>query len=421
MLEINPRSTIDADVRLPGSKSLTHRALIASSLADGESLLKGALFSEDTLYTLNALRQLGVRISQEAEDLVVPGTGGVFPYSSKRKKIFLGNSGTSFRLLLSTAALGKGEYLLTGNDRMCQRPIEDLVRALNQLGVKVNCVEGNGCPPVLIEADNMAGGKVVIPGKLSSQFISSLLLSSPYAKNDIEIEVEGKLVSEPYVDLTIEVMERFGVSLTREGFRSFKIHAGQRYKARVFTVEGDVSNASYFWAAAAVTGGNAVTRNIIPNQTNQGDLGFLNILKRMGCHIEKGPDYVSVHGNTLSGIDVDMSRMPDLVPTLAAIALFAEGKTVIRNVSHLRHKESDRLSCVSLEWNRLGGRVEELKDGLVIHGECPMLGTEVDPHDDHRLAMSLAVVGLRVPGVRIKDENCVNKSFPGFWDLWSRL
>jgi len=421
MKEIRPLSSLNTTVRIPGSKSITHRAIIASGLASGESLLQNFLECEDTLYTANTLRELGVDISIEGENLKVIGTGGRLNPAPIKKELYLGNSGTSFRLLLSVVALAGGEFLMTGTQRMLERPIGSLVKALNRLGVEASCVEQKDCPPVLIKADGIRGGEVSIPGDQSSQFISSLLLCGPYAENDIEIRVAGELVSKPYVDITIDVMEEFGVRVDREGYNYFRVSSGREYGARKFTVQGDASSASYFWAAAAVTGGAVTTANIYPFTTRQGDIRFLEILERMGCAVEKKPDRVVVHGGELSGIEADMSAMPDLVPTLAAVALFADRKTIIRNVPHLRHKESDRLRAVRLEWERLGGRVEELSDGLIIHGGGRFSGAPVDPHDDHRLAMSLAVVGLKVKGTKIKDENCVKKSFPQFWELWDRL
>jgi 3-phosphoshikimate 1-carboxyvinyltransferase len=223
------------------------------------------------------------------------------------------------------------------------------------------------------------------------------------------------------VDITIEVMRRFGISVIRDGYCYFRIPASNGYRSCQFSVEGDVSAASYFWAAAAVSGGMVTTENIRPHSTKQGDIGFLEIIKEMGCQVRRETDRVIVYGGALSGIEVDMGAMPDMVPSLSAIALFANGKTVIRNVSHLRHKESNRLRAIALEWNKLGGRVEELGDGLIIHGGRRLCGTTVESHYDHRLAMSLSVVGLKVPGIKIRDENCVNKSFPGFWKLWDRL
>ena len=421
MKEISRLSKLRAIVRIPGSKSITHRAVIAATLADGKSMLKDFLECEDTLYTINALREIGVKITIKGGELIVEGRGGKFGPGSLRKELYLGNSGTSFRLLLSVVALCRGEFFMTGIERMLSRPVGSLVSALNQLGVDVSCVKGNGCPPVLIKAKGIPGGRIFVEGDQSSQYLSSLLLSGPYADTDIEIEVKGQLVSRPYVDITINVMKQFGIRVERDNYDSFKISSGQKYRAGEFAIQGDASSASYFWAAAAVTGEQVTTENIYPHATRQGDIRFLEVLGEMGCSIEKGSDRVAVRGRNLSGIEVDMSDLPDMVPTLAAVALFAREKTIIRNVLHLRHKESDRLQALATEWSRIGGQIEELPDGLIIHGGAPLSGTDVYPHDDHRLAMSLAVVGLRVPNLEVRGQHCVNKSFPAFWGLWNSM
>ena len=421
MKEIKPISNQNVEVGIPGSKSITHRAIIAASLATGKSLLRNFLDSEDTVYTAETLKKLGVDITFEGENLQILGTGGNFPPVTERKELFLGNSGTSFRLLLSVVALGRGEFVMTGTPRMLTRPIGALVTALNSLDVEASCIEKNSCPPVLIRAHGIRGGRTQIAGNQSSQYLSSLLLAGPYTEKGLEIEVTGELVSSPYVDITTDVMEQFGVEIERDGYRYFHVPSGKGYVAREFTIQGDASSASYFWAAAAVTGGIVTTGNIHPFITRQGDIKFLDVLEKMGCRIERRPDRVIVHGGSLSGIDVDMGDMPDMVPTLAAVALFAEGETRIRNVHHLRIKESDRLHAVALEWAKLGAQVEETDDGLIIHGKGNLKGSDVFPHDDHRIAMSLAVIGLKVSGVKIQDEDCVGKSFPRFWELWDQF
>ena len=421
MIRLKSISITDCEINIPGSKSVTHRALIAASLAQGNSVLKDCLICEDTLYTLNALRELGISISVRESELLVSGTGGEIAPISNRKEIFMGNSGTSYRLILTAAALAHGEILLTGTPRMQERPIGPLVGALNQLGVEATCAGKKDFPPVLIRAKGIPGGSVKIEGTLSSQYVSSLLLSGPYAEKEVEIQITGSLVSRPYVDITLDVMKNFGISVVRNGYTYFKVPSGRRYQACRFQIDGDVSSASYFWAAAAVTGGTVTTKNIHPFATRQGDVGLLDILEKMGCHVERRSDRVLVRGGVLSGVDVDMGSMPDMVPTLSAVALFANGKTAIRNVSHLRHKESDRLRAIALEWKRLGGHIEELDDGIIIYGGGNLRGTVVDPHNDHRLAMSLAVIGLRVEGLTLKNEACVDKSFPRFWKVWDRL
>ena len=281
MIEVQPKSTIDATVSIPGSKSVTHRALIASGLAGGESLLEAFLECEDTMHTLNALRDLGVDISIENENVRVVGVGGHFPPSSGLKEIFLGNAGTSYRLLLSIVALARGEYLMKGIPRMHERPVGDLIRALKGLGVKALCTEREDYPPVSISAAGIRGGKVKISGEKSSQYISSLLLAGPYTEEGMEIEVTGNLVSRPYLDVTLDVMRSFGVSVERDGYRHFKVPAGQGYLPCRFRIDGDVSTASYFWGAAAVTGGTVVTDNIHPGTTRQGDIALLEILEEM--------------------------------------------------------------------------------------------------------------------------------------------
>ncbi|MBT3257935.1 MAG: 3-phosphoshikimate 1-carboxyvinyltransferase, partial [Deltaproteobacteria bacterium] len=349
--------------------------------------------------------------------LVMEGIGENALNQPFEKALYLGNSGTSFRLLLPVLALVKGRFLMTGTPRMRERPMGPLVDALFKLGAEVLYVNNNGRPPIRIVSDGILGGAVALPGDASSQFLSALLLSGPYARKDVDITVKGDLVSKPYVDVTIDVMAAFGVRIKRQGYASFSVSAGQQYQPRDYTVQGDVSSASYFWAGAAITGRTVTTQNIHP-QGRQGDIRLLEVLEAMGCVVNRDSDRVSVSGGPLTGVDVDMGAMPDMVPTLAAVALFAEGKTTIRNVGHLRFKESDRLNAVTVEWRKLGARVEEFEDSLVVHGGERLCGAQVDPHDDHRLAMSLAVVGLKVPGIRIQNPACVNKSFPQFWDLW---
>ncbi len=421
MREIKTRSEINGTIRLPGSKSITHRAIIVAGLAGGESLLHDYLSCEDTNYTARVIQSLGSSISYEGKDMRITGTGGDFNHSQVRQSFYLGNSGTSMRLLLSVLALSRGQFLVDGSSRMRKRPLGGLVNALKQWGADIRYLEEEKFPPLLLTARGIKGGPVELELKESSQPLSSLLLASPYAKGDAGIKVSGDLVSRPYVDITLSMMREFGVSVSSGDYKLFHVPSGQSYKAREYSIEGDVSSASYFWAAAAVTGGTVITENIYPGTTRQGDIRFLEIFEEMGCTVERLQDRVIVQGGSLKAVDVDMSAMPDMVPTLAALALFARGKTVIRNVSHLRYKESDRLKAIALNWSQIGARAEESDDGLIIHGGSRLSGNIVDPYNDHRLAMSMAVIGLRVPGLKIKNWQCVGKSFPGFWDLWSGI
>jgi 3-phosphoshikimate 1-carboxyvinyltransferase len=421
MKEIKPRETIAATVSIPGSKSLSHRALIAAALASGESRISNLLECEDTLHTLKALQGLGIDIKIVNGITTIPGQGGRFPVLFRSRTLFLGNSGTSLRLLLSTAALAWGETVLTGFPRLRERPVGELVRALRSLGVQDISAEQEAFPPVRIKSEGIKGGKARLTGRQSSQYLSSLLLAAPYAETEVEIEVDGSIVSRPYVDLTLEVMDRFGVGVEQEEYRRFKVPTGPGYRPADYQVEGDASSASYFWAAAAVSGGTVATENVFPESSRQGDMSFLDLLEKMGALVRKEARRAIVQGRTLAGVEADMSTMPDMVPTLAALAVFAKGRTVIRNVAHLRHKESDRLRALREEWTRLGAQIEELPDGLIIEGSVPLTGALCDPHNDHRLAMSLAVIGLRVPGIMIQNETCVRKSMPNFWALWDNL
>jgi 3-phosphoshikimate 1-carboxyvinyltransferase len=417
MIEIELLDHCKAEVTVPGSKSYTHRALILSSLADGESVLINALRCEDTESTAEALKKFGVPVSWESDHIRVLGRGGKFKTSEDR--IDVGNSGASMRFLTALAVLKKGMTLLDGSERMRKRPIGELLNGLEELGVKAYSKKGDGCPPVIVESQGLKGGTARIKGEESSQFLSSLLMVAPYARRDVNIEVMGSLASKPYVDITRDVMSAFGVEINNREYRSFFIKAGQRYLPQKYRIEGDTSNASYFFSAAAVCRGRVRVENINP-ATIQGDIGFLEILERMGCHVTRGRDWIEVLGGELNGIEMDMNEMPDLVPTLAVTAAFAQGKTGIQNIKHLRFKESDRLHALTAELSKMGIRIKEGEDRLEIEGGTPH-GAEIETYDDHRMAMSFAVAGLAVPGVKIKGERCVDKSFPGFWDVLQRL
>jgi 3-phosphoshikimate 1-carboxyvinyltransferase len=417
MIEIKPLHHCNAVVTIPGSKSYTHRALVLSSLADGESVLNNALRCEDTERTVEALIRFGVPVFWESDHIRVLGGGGKFKASDDR--IDVGNSGASMRFLTALAALKKGMTLLDGSERMRKRPIGELLNGLGELGVKAYSKKGDGCPPVIVESQGLKGGEVRIKGEESSQFLSGLLMVAPYALRDVNIEVTGSLASKPYVDITQDVMSAFGVEIKNQEYRSFFIKAGQRYLPQKYRIEGDASNASYFFSAAAVCRGRVRVENINP-VTIQGDIGFLEILERMGCRVTRGSDWIEVLGGELRGIEMDMNEMPDLVPTLAITAAFAQGKTAIQNIGHLRFKESDRLHALAVELSKMGIRIKEGEDRLEIEGGKPH-GAEIETYDDHRMAMSFAVAGLAVPGVKIKGERCVDKSFPEFWKVLHKL
>ncbi len=417
MIEIHPLQHCDARVTLPGSKSYTHRALVVSALADGESVLRNALRSEDTIHTARALEKFGVEILEKEDSIQVRGRGGKFKGAGE--KIYVGDSGTSMRFLTALAALRKGSTQLDGSERMRQRPMAEMLEGLNGLGVKAYSLAGNGFPPIVVESREFTGGVARIEGRESSQFLSGLLLVSPYARGDVRIEVAGRLASRPYVDMTLEVMSAFGVEVKRDGYRSFFIRGNQRFLPREYRVEGDASNASYFLAAAAVTRGKVRVDNFRPSSA-QGDAGFLEILEKMGCCVTRGADFAEVRGKELWGVEVDMNGMPDLVPTLAVTAAFSPGCTVMKNIGHLRFKESDRIASVAGELTKMGVEVDSGADWLKVVGGGAR-GAEIETYNDHRLAMSFAVAGLAVPGVKIRGEECVGKSFPGFWETFRGL
>lgn len=420
MIEIQPASNIDVSLEVPGSKSLTQRALIAAALAEGESRLNGALESEDTEYSSNALIQMGVEIQKESE-WVIHGKGGRI--GATDDPVYLGNNGTATRFLTSVASLGNSTFTIDGDSRMYERPIGPLMQALKGWGVDISSSRGTDCPPLLISGNGLAGGKTVLPEGKSSQYLSSLLLVAPYARQPAFLRVEGEVLSKPYVAMTLAVMADFGIFVENSpDFSSFSIPQGC-YRAREYQIEGDASNASYFWAAAAVTGGKVTVTNV-PVPSLQGDAMLVPLLGRMGCEVTQSGGGITLQGaDRLEGITVDMGDMPDVVPTLAVVAAFAEGKTLIKNIAHLRIKECDRLTAVVTELRKIGANVEEQEDAMIIHGEggAGLKGAVIETYEDHRMAMSMAVAGLRVPGVQITGEKCVAKSFPDFWQRFSLL
>jgi 3-phosphoshikimate 1-carboxyvinyltransferase len=417
MIEIQSRPIRNTTVRVPGSKSYTHRALIVSALSDGACNILNGLDSEDTRLTRNALQQMGIAMDIGADSWQVRGAHGRLQPCSE--PIFLGNSGTSMRLLAAVCALGNGKYILTGTPRMQQRPIQDLLEGLRQIGIRTMSLTNPGCPPIQIEAGAVSGGSVSLNCGTSSQYLSALLLISPFSRNRMEILVTEGPVSKPYIDMTIDIMNQAGVFVSRDGYTRFEIDGNQRYRARRFCVEPDISQAGYFWAAAAVTGATITVGGILPD-SRQGDIRLLDIFSSMGCTIQTETNGISVTGGSLKAVDVDMGAMPDMVPTLAVVAAFAAGKTVITNVGHLKAKESDRLGSVVAELRKLGIHAGCSDTAMWIEGGNPK-PAQIDPHDDHRLAMSFAVAGLKVPGIRIDNETCVKKSFPDFWKVFESL
>jgi len=367
---------------------------------------------------IDSLKRLGLTVDHDRDraEVLLEGVAGR-PRASAAD-LWLENSGTSIRFLTALCTLGTGTFRLDGNARMRERPIGELVAGLNQLGAKVRCELNNGCPPVLVETVGLPGGTTSVGGSISSQYLSAMLMAAPGAKGPVAIEVADQLVSEPYVEMTLAVMRDFGVSVETPAPGRYRIEP-RLYQARTWDVEPDASAASYFFAAAAVTGGE-VTVTGLSRKALQGDVAFVDALERMGCQVTSGPAQITVRGGALRGIDIDMNAISDTAQTLAAVAPFAEGPTRIRNVAHIRHKETDRIAAVATELRRIGQRVEETEDGLTIH-PAPIHPATIHTYDDHRMAMSFALVGLRSPGIRIANPDCTAKTYPRYFEDLDRL
>ena len=419
-LPIKPIShPLAATVRVPGSKSLTNRALLIASLASGKTRLTNALFSDDSRYFANALQTLGfdVDLDESNLEITVTGLGGRIP--SAQAELFIGNSGTSVRFLSAFLTLGSGEYVLDGEPRMRERPIGDLVEALNQLGANMETT--NKCPPVKITALGLSGGKTTIAGNISSQFLSALLMVAPYAQSPIEIELTTDLNSKPYVDMTIAIMKDFGLEIERDAYSYFTIHPSRYSPITNYPIESDASAASYFFAAPAICGGTVRVENISRNSV-QGDAAFVDVLAQMGCNITEGDDFIEVTGaESLQGIDVDMRDIPDTAQTLAAIAPFASSPTRIRGIASARVKETDRISATCTELKRLGVQVDEHEDGMTIYPTLNLQPANIETYNDHRMAMSFALIGLRFDGVTIENPSCVSKTFPNYFEVLDTL
>jgi 3-phosphoshikimate 1-carboxyvinyltransferase len=404
-------------IQVPGSKSYTHRLLIAAALSDGICRIRDPLRSDDTLLTLAALRQMGIQAQEQGDAIVVQGGRGKL--APCKESIDLGNSGTSMRLLSGLAILGQGDYLFTGSKRMQERPMQALLNSLQLLGVAARSQKDNGCPPIVITGGQVTDARTRIDCGTSSQYLSALLMAAPCLPQGMTIEVTKGPVSKPYVDMTVDIMDLFGIRFKRQGYTHFTVPGGQTYQAGDHAVEPDASQAGYFWAAAALTG-SRITVQGVTAASRQGDVDLAKVFGQMGCRVENGPDGIAVTGGDLRGVDVDMGNMPDMVPTLAVVAAFAQGTTVIRNVAHLRAKESDRLAAVSQELAKMGIQTASGPDELRVTGGRPH-GAAIETYDDHRIAMCFAVAGLKVPGVVITDEKCVKKSFPNYWEVFETL
>jgi len=423
-LSIEPRGPLEATVVVPGSKSITNRALLTAALAEGESFLRGALASDDTRVMRDALATLGARIDDRSDPWTVGGTSGRL--ACPEAPLYVGNSGTTARFLTAAATLAPGPVVIDGDRRMRERPIADLTDALGALGAEVEIQGQNACPPVRVRGGGLAGGLAEIDAHHSSQYVSGVLLAAPYASRDITLQLlDGVLVSKPYVDLTIQVMRTFGAEvrwLATDTRRSLFVRAGRPYRARDYAVEPDASAAAYPFCAAAIAGGVVRVENI-PRDSLQADFALLDLLERMGCKVERQGNTVSLTGPS-DGLrslgEVDMNDLPDAALAYSVVALFASGPTTIQNVGNLRIKETDRLAALETELRRLGARADAGPDFLTVH-PGPLHGAEIETYDDHRMAMSFSLAGLRVPGVVIRNPSCVSKTWPNYFDVFRVL
>ena len=421
MIEIQPiRKPIDATIEIPGSKSYTNRALLVAAMARGASILTGALFSDDTHYMSTSLRKLGVGINADEKRATfdVRGNGGNIPVSSA--ELYIGNSGTTSRSLTAYLSLGHGKYVVDGDEPMRRsRPISDLLDALRQIGVSARSQFDNGHLPIIVDANGLEGGKTRLDVSKSSQFLTALLLIAPCAKNGMEIEVIGKREM-PYIDITLAVMEAFDVRVVNEDYRYFRVEGGQQYQPRTYNVEPDASNASYFFAAAAITSGRVTVKHLHLDSA-QGDIQFVHVLEQMGCQVTVSNMGITVTGpRQLKGVDVDMRAISDTSLTLAALAPFADSKVTIRNIEHTRWQETDRIHAMVTELRKLGVPVVEHQDGLEI-SPTSITSAAIDTYEDHRMAIAFSLVGLKANGIRINDPECVSKTFPHYFDVLEKL
>ncbi len=420
-LRLSPIRRVDGTIQIPGSKSLSNRILLLAALAQGTTRIDNLLDSDDVSHMLAALAQLGVRytLGSDRTTCELDGLGGPFP--QRTLELFLGNAGTAMRPLCAALCLGQGEYTLTGEPRMHERPIGHLVDALRQAGAEIDYLGQEGYPPLRIRARGLRGGRVAIQGDISSQFLTAILLAAPLAAGDSAFDLVTPLVSGPYVDMTLAVMKRFGVAVTRTATGGFQVAGAHSYRSPgAIGVEGDASSASYFLAAAAIRGGTVRVRGV-GSQSVQGDVRFVDVLEQMGALVRRGPDWLEVSRGELRGVSVDASEFPDAAMTLATTALFARGPSEITGIYNWRVKETDRLAAMATELRKVGAQVVEGRDRLQVTPPATIQPATIDTYKDHRMAMSFSLAALGDAAIVINDPACTSKTFPGYFDEFARL
>ncbi len=421
-LTLNPIKKINGEVFLPGSKSLSNRALLIAALAKGTTKITNLLVSDDIKHMLKALTSLGIEytLSDCGTQCTVVGNNGFFT-TDEPLELYLGNAGTAMRPLCAALAASKGEFVLTGEPRMKERPIGHLVDALNQLNANVEYLENKDYPPVKMNGNALSGDKVSIDGSISSQFLTAILMVTPLIETDTTIEIEGELVSKPYIDITLDIMARFGVHVENNNYQSFFVKGQQSYQSvEKYMVEGDASSASYFLAAGAIKGGE-VTVHGIGKLSVQGDKHFADVLEKMGAEIIWNDESITVKGKPLTAVDMDMNHIPDAAMTIATTALFAKGTTSIRNIYNWRVKETDRLFAMATELRKVGAEVIEGEDFISITPPKEITHAAIDTYDDHRVAMCFSLVALSDTPVTINDPKCTSKTFPDYFEKLAQV
>jgi len=421
-LTLDPIAKVSGEVNVPGSKSLSNRALLLAALAEGETELTNLLDSEDIEHMLNALTKLGInyRLSEDKTQCVVQGNGGAFNVAEPLE-LFLGNAGTAMRPLCAALAASNVDTVLTGEPRMEERPIGDLVDALREANAEVTYLKNEGYPPLQIKGKTLNGGEMSVDGSVSSQFLTALLMAAPLFSGDVTIRIKGELVSKPYIDITLDTMAKFGVTVKNDSYQTFTVSGDAKYVAPgKFMVEGDASSASYFLAAGAIKGGTVRVTGIGKNSI-QGDIRFADVLEAMGAKVVWNDEYVEITGAPLKGVNMDMNHIPDAAMTIATTALFAEGPTTITNIYNWRVKETDRLAAMAAELQKLGAKVEEGHDYITVWPTDSLKHAEIDTYNDHRIAMCFSLVALSDTPVTINDPGCTRKTFPDYFTRFKTL
>ena len=421
-LTLDPIAKVSGEVNVPGSKSLSNRALLLAALAEGETELTNLLDSEDIEHMLNALTKLDInyRLSEDKTQCVVQGNGGAFNVAEPLE-LFLGNAGTAMRPLCAALAASNVDTVLTGEPRMEERPIGDLVDALREADAEVTYLKNEGFPPLQIKGKTLNGGEMSVDGSVSSQFLTALLMAAPLFSGDVTIRIKGELVSKPYIDITLDTMAKFGVTVENDNYQTFTVSGDAKYIAPgKFMVEGDASSASYFLAAGAIKGGTVRVTGIGQNSI-QGDIRFADVLEAMGATVVWSDEYVEITGAPLKGVNMDMNHIPDAAMTIATTALFAEGPTTMTNIYNWRVKETDRLAAMATELQKLGAKVEEGHDYIKVWPTDSLKHAEIDTYNDHRIAMCFSLVALSDTPVTINDPGCTRKTFPDYFTRFKTL